>query len=210
MIRKLLTLLAVIAWSGVAHAEWREAQSRNFLVYSEATEAELKAFAEKLEKFDFVLRKIHNVQAPPSPNKLKIVLVLNQSAVAALAGYPRAGIAGYYVRDARAMMMVGSRNLVARGGGGDRGESRGMVRGIDPEYVLLHEYTHHFMYQYFPAAYPTWYSEGFAEFWGATQFADNGVVGVGMPAEHPLRLVPGQSLAVDAGPAHGAELRRCG
>src|SRR5690606_27248766 len=48
----------------------------------------------------------------------------------------------------------------------------------------LHEYTHHFMYHYFPATYPTWYSEGFAEFWGATRFLDNNVVEVGHPANH--------------------------
>jgi tetratricopeptide (TPR) repeat protein len=40
------------------------------------------------------------------------------------------------------------------------------------------------MYQYFPATYPTWYSEGFAEFWGATKFLPNGTVEVGRPAEH--------------------------
>lgn len=183
MIRKLLVLLALISGSGAAHAEWREAASRNFLVYSEGTEAELRAFAEKLEKFDFVLRRIHKVQAPPSPNKLKIILVPNQRAVASLAGYAGGGIAGYYVRDARAMMMVGSRNRLQSGGGGDRGENR-EVYGIESEYVLLHEYTHHFMYQYFPATYPTWYSEGFAEFWGATRFGEGGVVEVGRPAEH--------------------------
>jgi tetratricopeptide (TPR) repeat protein len=183
MVRKLLLLLALVSWGGAAQAQWREAESRNFRVYSEASEAELRAFTEKLEKFDFVLRRIHKVEAPPSPNKLKIVLVPNQRAVATLAGYPRSGIAGYYVRDAQAMMMVGSRNRNPRGGGGDRGENRD-VYSIDPEYVLLHEYTHHFMYQYFPATYPTWYSEGFAEFWGATKFGENGVVEVGSPAEH--------------------------
>ena len=34
-------------------------------------------------------------------------------------------------------------------------------RALDPESILLHEYTHHFMFQYFPATYPTWYSEGY-------------------------------------------------
>jgi hypothetical protein len=149
VIRKILILVLLIAGGGTAQAQWREASSRNFLVYSEGKEEELRAFAEKLEKFDFVLRRIHKVQAPPSPNKLRIILVGNQRDVAALAGYPGAGIAGYYVNDARGMMMVGSRNRVQSGGGGDRGENRDLL-GIDSEAVLLHEYTHHFMYQYFP------------------------------------------------------------
>lgn len=38
------------------------------------------------------------------------------------------------------------------------------------------------MYFYFPATYPTWYSEGFAEFWGQTQIGDNDVVRIGAPA----------------------------
>ena len=40
------------------------------------------------------------------------------------------------------------------------------------------------MYQYFPASYPTWYSEGYAEFWGATRFLDNDVVEVGLPVNY--------------------------
>jgi tetratricopeptide (TPR) repeat protein len=40
------------------------------------------------------------------------------------------------------------------------------------------------MYEYFPATYPTWYSEGFAEFWGATNILPNDVVEIGAPAEY--------------------------
>jgi tetratricopeptide (TPR) repeat protein len=55
---------------------------------------------------------------------------------------------------------------------------------FDSESILLHEYAHHFMFQYFPATYPTWYSEGFAELWGATRFLPNNVVEVGRPASY--------------------------
>lgn len=184
MLIRLLILVGTLFCASVAQAEWREASSRNFIVYSEGSEADLRAFAEKLEKFDFVLRRIHQVQAPPSPNRLRVVLVPNQRAVADLAGRRGSGVAGYYIADARGMMLVGSQNRLAPRIGSDRGESRTLVYEIDPESVLLHEYTHHFMYQYFPATYPTWYSEGFAEFWGATRFLDDGVVEVGRPVEH--------------------------
>ena len=64
--------------------------------------------------------------------------------------------------------------------------SKGIERGprLDIKTVLLHEYTHHFMYQYFPAAYPTWYSEGFAEFMASPVFNDDGSIGIGAPPEY--------------------------
>lgn len=176
MLRKLLAVVAALFMAGfmagAAQAEWREASTRNFIVYSDGNDADLRAFADKLERFDHVLRRVHRVTAPPSPNRLRVILVQNQLAVAQLNGRPNSRVAGYYIRDARGMMMVGSRN---RSGG---------RTGIDGESVLLHEYTHHFMYQYFPATYPTWYSEGFAEFWGATRFLAGGVVEIGGSAEH--------------------------
>ena len=67
---------------------------------------------------------------------------------------------------------------------GTRSQRAQHTGDLDPESILLHEYTHHFMYRYFPATYPTWYSEGFAEFWGSTQIEANDVIEVGLPAEH--------------------------
>lgn len=171
MLVRLLIAAAAMLWTTAAQAEWREASTRNFIVYSEGSEADLRDFAEKLEKFDFILRRVHNVQAPPSPYRLRVFLLANTNAVGRMIGSD--GVAGYYVDDARGMMMVGTRN--------------GRNQVIDAESILLHEYTHHFMYQYFPATYPTWYSEGFAEFWGATKFLPNNVVEVGHPIEFRLR-----------------------
>ncbi len=187
-----LLLLAALALAAPAHAQWREATSANFIIYSEGSEAEIRSFATKLEKFNFVLRAYHGVTSPPSPNRLRVFLMPTISGVQRYAP----GAAGFYIRRARGPMMVGTRrNLAAR------------ATAIDPESILLHEYTHHFMYQYFPAAYPTWYSEGFAEFWGATRLLDNDVVEVGQPANyrygsfsanrwlHTRRLLTAQSYA---------------
>ena len=53
-----------------------------------------------------------------------------------------------------------------------------------PELVLHHEYAHHFMLQYFPATYPGWYTEGFAELMGSSKLMDDGRVAYGWPAKH--------------------------
>ncbi|HYW17014.1 MAG TPA: hypothetical protein VE891_12790 [Allosphingosinicella sp.] len=162
-------LALLMCLPGAARAEWKEATTTNFAVYSEGGEAQLRSFATKLEKFNYVLRAYHGVKAPPSPIKLKVYLFPNTAAVGKMAGGE--GVAGYYIPRARGLMMVGSRNTA--GGASSFVES-----------VLLHEYTHHFMYQYFPATYPTWYSEGFAEFWGATTILENDVVEVGHPVNY--------------------------
>jgi tetratricopeptide (TPR) repeat protein len=176
---KLAWLALLMCIPAAASAEWKEATTTNFVVYSEGGEAQLREFATKLEKFNYVLRAYHGVTAPPSPIKLKVYLFPDIGAVGKMAGGD--GVAGYYISRARGLMMVGSRSrpqgAINPLSGPDRVD-------IDSESILLHEYTHHFMYQYFPATYPTWYSEGFAEFWGATNILPNDVVEVGQPVNY--------------------------
>ena len=63
-------------------------------------------------------------------------------------------------------------------------KTKGTGRYFTPELVLHHEYAHHFMLQYFPAIYPSWYVEGFAELIGSSKMMDDGRIGYGMPALH--------------------------
>ncbi len=179
MIRKLLFALALLLPTA-AQAEWYEATSTNFVVYSQGSEQDARDFAAKLERFHFVLRTFHRVTTTQMPNRLRVFLLSSAGAVGDM--IDSSSVAGYYISDARGLMMVGTRARASRGNGDPR-SARGEVN-LDSEGILLHEYTHHFMYQYFPATYPTWYSEGFAEFWGAVRFQPGDVVEVGLPAEH--------------------------
>jgi tetratricopeptide (TPR) repeat protein len=169
MIRKLLFLFGLF-FATAAQAEWHEATSTNFIVYAEGSQAEARAYAEKLEKFNFVLRRYHNVRAPAQVPRFRVFLVENVDAVQRMIGAPQSGVGGYYISNARGLMFVGARRA-------------GASREFDPEIILFHEYVHHFMFQYFPATYPVWYSEGYAEFWGSIRFLANDVVEVGHPQE---------------------------
>lgn len=181
MMRKLLLACGLLFAATAANAEWHEATSNNFIVYSEGPVSAASDFAAKLERFYYVLRTFHHVAAGQSPVKLRVFLLADTSAVQRMAG--GASVAGYYDSDARALMLVGSRNRMSSGNGDPR-SAQSVVNDIEPESVLLHEYTHHFTFEYFPATYPVWYSEGFAEFWGATHLLPGDVVEVGAPAEH--------------------------
>jgi tetratricopeptide (TPR) repeat protein len=172
--KRLFGLLAVM-WllvPAMAQAEWRQATSRNFTVYSEGGEQELRGATAKLEKLHLILRAMQNVTRPPSPLKLRVFLMDNADGVAATMAVPFGGVQGYYDAGQRGPFLIGTRS------------AGGSETGLDPVVVLQHEYSHGFMFEYFPATYPTWYVEGFAEFWGTLRILDNDVVEVGQPAGH--------------------------
>ena len=54
--RILALLLAILAWAGPASAEWRQAQTSHFVIYSEDSEEGLRDFAARLERFDAAMR----------------------------------------------------------------------------------------------------------------------------------------------------------
>ena len=163
MIRKLLIVFGLF-FATAAQAEWREATSNNFVVYTEGSEQAARDMAAKLEKFNYVLRRYHNVREPAQVPRFRVFLLESIDAVQRMAGFE--GVAGYYISDARALMFVGTQNAASH-------------RELSPEQILFHEYVHHFMFQYFPATYPVWYSEGYAELWGTIQFLPDNVVEVG-------------------------------
>jgi len=179
MIRRLWVVLTLV-FATSAHATWYEATSNHFIVYSEGSEQEARDFAARLERFRFVLKTVRPIAEDQPSARLRVFLLPNQDAVGRMAG--GAGVAGYYVSQARGLMLVGTRHR--EGGVNDIRSAHSQDAEIDPESVLFHEYTHHFTFQYFPATYPVWYSEGFAEFWGTTAILPGDVVEVGAPANH--------------------------
>lgn len=137
-----LILAAVTAWP--AHATWRRAESPNFIVYGEGSEAALRERAALLEDYHAFLRLLTGVKEPPAPNKLRV--------------YVMSGDEMRRVRD------------VGKAGGFYGASSSGIAAFIndqspaDETEILFHEIAHHFMMQYRPAAYPAWFIEGFAEY----------------------------------------------
>lgn len=178
MFRKFLILFALLVPTA-AQAAWHEARSANFIVYSDGSEQDARDFAARLEQFHYVLRAYHGIRTQPSSNRLRVFLFPTISAVGRMIGSN--SVAGYYVGEARAQFLVGTRERMSRSNDIRSGRNE---TEIDAESILLHEYAHHFMFHYFPATYPTWYQEGFAEFWGATRFLPNNVVEVGLPVNY--------------------------
>lgn len=189
MFRWLLLLAVLIA--GPARAEWWEARTDNFVVYSESSGADAREFAETLERFDMSLRSLQNVKlsvAPSDVHRVTIYRFGDINDIGRLAGSP--GVAGFYIprltgpvaftpaRDQRSR----ERSIYGR---------RDPRTELDARTVLFHEYSHHFMYKHFAAAYPHWYSEGLAEVYSTIVFNDDGSFHIGNPSQDRSDLLFG-------------------
>ncbi|HEX8061839.1 MAG TPA: hypothetical protein VF535_01345 [Allosphingosinicella sp.] len=174
----------ILCTPGAAWAEWREASSKHFLVYSEGSAQSLREFATKLEKFDKAMRlRLGFADEDLGPgNRVTVFVVDDMAAVQRLGRARGSGIAGFYSGRAG-----GSIAVVPRiNGSGARNE-------LDPAIILLHEYSHHMMLQSATAAYPAWFREGFAEFYSTAKFEKDGSMGFGAAANHRAWSLVGMS-----------------
>lgn len=146
----------------LAQSAWREATTPRFLIYSNGSERVLRDYADKIEVLDAAFWEVWGLQRPPANGaRLRIYLVANRSDMFAVSPTLPQNTAGFYKGDENitfAMALAGDEN----------------------DYVLLHEYTHHLMFQYFPYSYPAWLVEGYAEYFGASR-VEKSVVQVGLP-----------------------------
>ncbi|MGB7373722.1 tetratricopeptide repeat protein [Pontixanthobacter sp.] len=168
---------AMFAMSAPALANWRVAETDHFIYYSEAPEEELLKTVKEMETFDTLVRALTKNDKPASPVKVVMFEVATMDDVNKTFPYPSQGVGGYYSSTTSGPFLVTFRNTLRRGRGSVRKtEQRAYAWG--PE-VRQHEYLHHYMYQYFYTNYPSWYSEGFAEYYGTMAFPEEGVVEIG-------------------------------
>ena len=139
-------------WEVPSRAEWRQAESPHFILYGNLSEGELRQRILRLEDFDHMLRRVIAVTDTASPNKLHVYILANGRELRTVHAVPP-GVAGYYVAtpDGIAAFIDNSSEMSGNE-------------------ILFHEYTHHFMMQYRPDAYPPWFVEGFAEYFMTVRF----------------------------------------
>jgi tetratricopeptide (TPR) repeat protein len=161
-IHRLLFALALVALTPAsALAEWRRAESRNFVVYSDGSERTLREYTAKLERFDALLRSRFGGGQVEDIRKLPVYLVDDDRALRIARPSLPEGIAGYYSSSEDDIFAI-------------------LVRG-QSDNILLHEYGHHFTAQNGAAQYPGWLSEGFAEYFATATVSERGRATFGLP-----------------------------
>ena len=172
--RKILAVAAAAAFvsASPAAAEWHQAKSKHFIIYSDDSPRNLEQFAARLEKFDQAVRLIIHADDPPlgDGNRLTIFVLANEAAVEKISGQKNVG--GFY-----SPRYSGSLAFVPKRAGG-------FDSSWDQEIIFFHEYAHHLMFQNIDRPYPQWMVEGFAEFASTAVFNKDGSVLVGAAAQH--------------------------
>ncbi|MFM5916382.1 MAG: hypothetical protein ACKOOL_02490 [Novosphingobium sp.] len=181
-----LALLAQLFAVAPAQAKWLRGETRHFVVYSSGSAKEMQKFGLQLERFDKLLRTKFDIATDENPNKLTVYFLGSQDAVSNLYAGRTQDVAGFYSPQKEGSYAVANRTK------GD-----GMF-DLDGMTVLFHEYAHHFMFRNFSYAYPSWYVEGFAEYFSTVTFKDDGNWTMGKPAYHrAYGLIEGVHLPID-------------
>lgn len=176
MLKMLIALLvATIATvTGTpALAQWQAAETPHFIIVSKSPRAQIEKLATDLESYDKLMRMATSIRDDQQPVKVRIYEVDGMQTIQAALGLDSStGVAGFYDSNSLGPFLATPRKTGL--------ESQEFGPGL----VLHHEYAHHFMLQYFPASYPSWYVEGFAELIGSSKMLPAGRIGYGMPAKH--------------------------
>ena len=179
-----LVAASACACAGQASAAWHKASTKHFIIYSDQNPDKLRAYAEKLERFDQAVR--HASRSPDydigDGNRLTIFVTRNTNGVQRLARDD--SVAGFYVGHASGPLAFVPRST--------------NDRDLSADVVFFHEYAHHMMFQDLDKPYPQWLVEGFAEFMSTATFEDDGTVVLGRAANHrALGLLYLQPLPIE-------------
>ena len=165
---------SLTAFAGPAHADWKRAESPNFIVYYQGSEGALRRYVRNLEVYDFVLRRRMGLPInQPAARKLPIYLVNNRGGLAEISPGIGQSVAGVYFPREEGIFATA-------------------IHDREQDY-LLHEYFHHFSMQMDVVSnYPGWLIEGLAEYFMTAEIGEDTVV-IGHVNENRASWIMGSS-----------------
>jgi tetratricopeptide (TPR) repeat protein len=147
-----LLVLCLLVLAGPVRAEWVVGESDHFRVYARESEKYVREKVALLEDYRSLLLMLTNAKAEARADDPKLDVYLLRNATEANRICRKLGRAGGYYTSS----LAGVATFVNT-------TSQGQA-------LLLHEYAHHFMYSSGFSVYPSWYEEGFAEYFMTAEF----------------------------------------
>ncbi len=150
-----LAALGLVTAAAPARADWLRAETEHFVVYGDTSEASLRRYARKIERFDALLRTYYPINTEYQIPKLEIFMADGRRDM--VRAYPgiSESVAGFYSPNSgRIYAVINTKSSMG-------------------DVVAYHEYAHHFMFQMKSNAYPSWFVEGFAEYYSTADLDGN-------------------------------------
>lgn len=139
--------LTFIAAPPARAQQWLRAETEHFVIYGDTSERALRAYADKVERFDAFLRTYYPIRVDHEIPKLDIYLANGRRGMLQAEPGISASVGGFYSpNSSRIHAVVNTESSMG-------------------DHVMFHEYGHHFMFQMTETAYPSWFVEGFAEYY---------------------------------------------
>ena len=181
LLRLFFIFVAGFALAGTARADWHEAKTSHFIIYSDGDPDQLREFATKVETFDRAVRAVRRMADPPlgDHGRLTIYVLRSSGAVAKMYGAGGSTVAGFYSPRASGSIAFVHRES---SDAGIPEEYRQFM--LNAETVFFHEYFHHMMLSDTNAALPQWVVEGFAEYFATATVERDGSMMFGRAANH--------------------------
>ncbi len=192
-----------------ASATWHEARSKHFIIYSDDNPKKLRAFAEKLERFDGAFRHLRQMDDPELTDggRVKIFLLPDDDALDRL--MRSQSIRGVYTTRSSGSFAFVPRNS-GRGLTFDSSSSTSVEKtSLDTDAIFFHEYTHHLQLQDWSGVMPMWVREGFAEFYATAEVDARGNVTIGkFPSYRSQEIYFGSKITAEELVAADYETKR--
>ena len=189
MTLKAVSRMLAIALAGVVGLcanvranDWNRVETDHFIITSDVPASTAESYAQKIEAFRYVALMLLGADASGvrAQSKFEIYLLHNQEQMLKVRPDMPKWVGGIYYRCDEGSIAYATMQYNWATDGTDLNLT-----------TLLHEYSHHLMFQAKPAYYPTWYVEGFAEYM-STAYVTDGRVSLG--SRQPGRI---QTLSED-------------
>lgn len=145
---------ATLSLASPARADWLRAETDHFIVYGDTSERNIRAYAEKVERFDALLRAYYPIAVDHEVPKLELYMANSADDLKRAEPDISRSVLGFYAPNSGRIFAIAN------------------VESTLSDDVIFHEYAHHFMFQMNSIAYPAWFVEGFAEYYATMRIRD--------------------------------------
>jgi hypothetical protein len=204
--KKLGTLTAILCLSlGLscpAYADsWIKAQSEHFTVYSNNSQAVTRQFSQRLEVYYYTLYELYrakNAGADTARPRFNAYLLRDRRDMRAVWPDIDEDVAGFYRQCEEGSAAYATYEVSIAG------STSHITKQKDGflDYVLFHEYAHHFMFENYNVPLPAWYVEGFAEYFMTMQI-DGANIAIGQVQPERYQRLVGEGWLDYADMLHG-------